>query len=145
MAAKSYDTLMAVNVQLSNTDGSIFLNQKLYGSVLGKLQYMCYTRLDIAFAVNRLSQYMHKPHEPHWVCIKRVLRYLVGTSDFGLLIIPLTRMQVQSFADADWPPTRRIGSLSAAIAPTLAQTQSLGFPRNSRWSLDLLLRLNIEV
>ncbi|KAG8499181.1 hypothetical protein CXB51_005624 [Gossypium anomalum] len=39
---------------------------------------------DIAFCVNKLSQYMNAPKDTHWQAVKRVLRYLNGTLDHGL-------------------------------------------------------------
>ena len=36
------------------------------------------------FAVNTLSQFMVEPRRVHWIAAKHILRYLAGTSDFGL-------------------------------------------------------------
>jgi hypothetical protein len=33
------------------------------------------TRLDIAFAISLLSQFMESPGEAHWEAIKRVFKY----------------------------------------------------------------------
>jgi hypothetical protein len=45
-------------------------NPQLYRSVVGALQYVMLTRLDITFIVNKVSQYMHNPTEEHWVAVK---------------------------------------------------------------------------
>ena len=42
------------------------------------------TRPDIAAAAGVLSQYMPRPSKDHWMGVKRVLRYLKGTSKYGL-------------------------------------------------------------
>ena len=60
------------------------------------------TRPDISFAVNKLSQYLQEPTIQHWVACKHVLRYLKGTSNFGLLFKPISRLNLECFADADW-------------------------------------------
>lgn len=52
-----------------------------YRSVIGKLQYLSLTRPDIAFTVNKLSQFMNRPMTEHWTIVKQLLRYLVGTID----------------------------------------------------------------
>lgn len=64
--AKPVSTPMATSVQLSAFDGEVFENPTLYRSTIGALQYLSITRPDIAFTVNRLSQFMHNPLLPHW-------------------------------------------------------------------------------
>ena len=46
--------------------------------------YMVNTRLDLCFAVNTLSQFMVEPRRVHWTVAKHILRYLAGTTDYGL-------------------------------------------------------------
>jgi hypothetical protein len=51
---------------------------------------------------------MHTPWEPHLTIAKRILRYLYGTHDYGLLQPSLTSDLVV-YTDADWvgcPDTR---------------------------------------
>ncbi|PKI70550.1 hypothetical protein CRG98_009055 [Punica granatum] len=45
-------------------------------STVGSLQYLSLTRPDIAYAVNRVCQFMHCPTTVHWMAVKRILRYL---------------------------------------------------------------------
>ncbi|XP_020696587.1 uncharacterized protein LOC110109731, partial [Dendrobium catenatum] len=80
----------------------------LYRRLTGSLQYLTITRPDIAFSVNQLSQHMHDPQQKHAYMLKRLLRYIKGTSDFG---IPITKfnLRLTSYSDADWAgdPTSR--------------------------------------
>ncbi|KAG8474677.1 hypothetical protein CXB51_031133 [Gossypium anomalum] len=70
---------------LVTSDGSSpLVDAHLYRSVVGILQYLCITRPDLSFCVNKLSQFMNSPSELHWKAVKRVLRYLVGTMEHGL-------------------------------------------------------------
>jgi hypothetical protein len=56
-----------------------------YASVVGSLMYaMVYTRPDIAHAVGVLRRYMSKLGKEHWTTVKRVFRYLRGTTNYGL-------------------------------------------------------------
>jgi len=56
-----------------------------YASVVGSMMYaMVCTRLDIAHVVGVLSRFMSKLGKENWTIVKRVFRYLHGTSDYGL-------------------------------------------------------------
>lgn len=83
--AKPNSTPMAANTKLIRDDSSLFENPTLYRSLIGGLQYLTMTRPDFSFTVNRLSQFLHNPSVTHWTACKRVLRYIKGTLDYGIL------------------------------------------------------------
>ncbi|PKU78146.1 putative mitochondrial protein [Dendrobium catenatum] len=81
----------------------------VYRQLIGSLQYLTLTRPDIAYAVNMLSQHMHKPEIQHTILLKKLIKYIKGTIAFGL---PITRstLLLRTFSDADWasdPLTRK--------------------------------------
>jgi hypothetical protein len=81
-----------------------------YRSLAGALQYLFFTRPDIAYVVQQVCLHMHDPREPHLTALKRILRYLRGTLDFGLLLRQSSTMELRVYTDADWagcPDTRR--------------------------------------
>ncbi|GJV41603.1 ribonuclease H-like domain-containing protein [Tanacetum coccineum] len=54
--------------------------------------------------------YMHDPREPHFSALKRVLRYVRGTLDYGLQLFSSSTTDLVAYSDADWagcPTTRR--------------------------------------
>jgi hypothetical protein len=55
-----------------------------FRSLTGALQYLTFTRLGIAYAVQQICLHMHDPWEPHLAAMKRVLHYLRGSLDFDL-------------------------------------------------------------
>jgi hypothetical protein len=57
-----------------------------FRSRAGALQYLTFTHPDIAYAVQRIYLHMHDPRESHLTAMKRTLRYLWGTLDYGLLL-----------------------------------------------------------
>lgn len=63
---------------------------------------MTLTRPDLAFAINKLSQFMHKPTELHFQQVKRTLRYLKQSLNFGLQLQKPTHLHLQAYSDADW-------------------------------------------
>lgn len=56
---------MVSNAPFSKFDGDPIEEPRLYLTIIGALQYATITRPDIAFAVNKISQFMHKPTSFH--------------------------------------------------------------------------------
>jgi hypothetical protein len=100
--AKPVTTPMASSTSLSAFDGEPFPDHTLFRSTVGALQYLSLTRPDIAFCVNKLSQFMHKPTLLHWQSVKRLLRYLKLTIQFGIQIYRNSNTSIHAFSDADW-------------------------------------------
>lgn len=73
-----------------------------YHRILGSLQYLTMTQLDISFAVNKLSQFFTNPNLCHWQALQRVLRYVSGQPFLGLLLHPSSSTTVEVFSDVDW-------------------------------------------
>ena len=58
------------------------------------------TRPDIACAVGNVAYFLSKPIQTHWIAVKRIMRYLNETPDFGLLY--LANDNITRLSDADW-------------------------------------------
>lgn len=63
-------SLMLPNLQLSKNDGEPMADPHLYRSTVGALRYATITRLNLTFAVNKVSQFMHNPTTTHWSAVK---------------------------------------------------------------------------
>ncbi|GJW99365.1 ribonuclease H-like domain-containing protein [Tanacetum coccineum] len=82
----------------------------LYRSLAGALQYLTFTCPDLSYAVQQISLYMHDPREPHFTALKRILRYVRSTLDYGLQLHVSFTAQLTAYTDVDWvgcPVTRR--------------------------------------
>lgn len=75
-----------------------------YRSIIGDLHYLTFTRLDIAFSVSKLSQYMHSPTYDDFSAAKWILRYLNGSLSSGLLLKndSSSTISLSAFSDSDW-------------------------------------------
>lgn len=94
----------------SANDGKPFPDASLYRSLAGALQYLTLTRPDIAYAVHQICLFMHAPTTTHYQLVKRILRYLKGTSHYGLQFFRSSSMDLLAYSDADWagcPDTRK--------------------------------------
>ena len=79
------------------------VDQKLYQSAVGSLLYLSTaTRPDITYAVSNMAKYSAKPTKQHWIAVKRIMRYLKGTLNYGLLYSKDGSTECVGFSDADW-------------------------------------------
>lgn len=61
------------------------MNATEYMSMVGGLRYLVHTRPDLAYAVGVISRYMERPTVMHHNAAKRIMRYISGTLNFGLV------------------------------------------------------------
>ena len=89
------------------TEDEDVLDQQSYQSLVGSLMYLATsTRPDIAYAVGTLARFCSKPNQSHWTAAKCVLRYLKGTSNFGILFRGNDTSAPVGYSDADWAEDR---------------------------------------
>ncbi|CAM8965119.1 unnamed protein product [Rhodiola kirilowii] len=78
------------------------VSQLEYSRVIGSLMYaMTSTRPNIAFAVGKLSRYTSNPSVDHWQAVHRVLQYLKGTMNLGLVYSKFPSV-IEGYSDASW-------------------------------------------
>lgn len=80
LGAKPCSSPLALGVKLSQINGDPCNDPTLYRHVVGTLQYCRLSRLDIAFVINRLCQFMHASLTTHWVAAERVLCAILKTT-----------------------------------------------------------------
>ncbi|KAK6141700.1 hypothetical protein DH2020_024563 [Rehmannia glutinosa] len=95
-------TPMNQSNKLHLQDSEPFEHATLYRSVIGALQYLTLSRPDIAFSVNKLSQFLQFPTQNHWQACKRILRYLAGSIGEGIKFTRAPTLSIESFCDSDW-------------------------------------------
>ena len=76
---------LVTNEMFRKDNGEKKVNSSLYRSLIGNLLYFTLTRLDIMFAASLLSRFMQEPSQVHFGDANRVLRYLQGTMDYGIM------------------------------------------------------------
>ncbi|KAH9659545.1 hypothetical protein KPL70_023885 [Citrus sinensis] len=105
---KSISTPLPVNFKLSssmcpsNEAERKEMSRVPYASAVGSLMFaMICTRPDIAQAVGAISRYMMNPGGEHWITVKRILRYIRGTSDVALCYGG-SEFTVRGYVDSDF-------------------------------------------
>ena len=75
---------MGTNVKLTKDENGSSVNQTLYRSMIGSLLYLTISRPNIYFSVEVCARYQANPKEFHLAAVKRIIRYVNGTTDFGI-------------------------------------------------------------
>ncbi|XP_071700432.1 secreted RxLR effector protein 161-like [Rutidosis leptorrhynchoides] len=70
--------------------------------MVGNLIYLTITRLEIAYSVGIVSQFMQCPTNVHLDAAKRILRYVKGSMGHGLWYKKCNDVLLNGFIDADW-------------------------------------------
>jgi hypothetical protein len=97
---KPCTTPVDLQAKLADDLGPPVADAYQFRSIVGALQYLTFTRPDIAYAVQQICLHMHDPREPHLTAMKRILRYLRGTPDFGLLLRHSSSSDLVVYTDA---------------------------------------------
>ena len=93
---------MEKGLKLSAKSDSPSVDDTTYRRLVGSLIYLSATRPDINLAVSYTSHFMIAPKADHWMTAKHVLRYVKGTSDYGLLYSRTSNPRLSGFIDSDW-------------------------------------------
>ena len=73
-----------------------------YKQMVGCLMYLLATRPDLAYSVCLVARYMERPTEMHLSAIKRILTYLKGTANYGILYKKGKEVKLTGWSDSDY-------------------------------------------
>ncbi|XP_021734172.1 uncharacterized protein LOC110700899 [Chenopodium quinoa] len=73
-------TPLPVSMKLSSDDSAPYSDPAKYRCLVGKLNFLTYTRPDLCYAVQTLSQYLHNPTVSHFKALHHLLRYVAYTA-----------------------------------------------------------------
>jgi len=89
-------------LKLTKDESGISVDQSMYRSMIGSLPYLIASRLDIKFVVGVFARYQAEPKMSHLTQVKRILKYINSTSDYGILYSPCEDSKLMGYCDADW-------------------------------------------
>ncbi|XP_031256892.1 uncharacterized protein LOC116114901 [Pistacia vera] len=89
--AKPATTPLPKGFKFCSTEDTLFANPDQYHRLVGRLLYLGFTRPDLAYAVQQLSQHVQHPCTHHWEATVHVLHYLKGYPSKDWASCPTTR------------------------------------------------------
>ena len=98
---KLVSTPVECRVKLSKHEDKERVNQTFFKSLVGSLRYLICTRPNILFGVGLLSRNIEVPTMTHSKTTKRILHYMKGTLDFGLLYSPSKVFKLVGYSNSD--------------------------------------------
>ncbi|XP_055814453.1 uncharacterized mitochondrial protein AtMg00810-like [Solanum dulcamara] len=115
---KPFSTPLETNLKLTSTEYDAFLNDvkrespkseympltnpTQYQRLVEKLLYLTMTRINIAYVVQVLSQFMHNPKQSHRDAALRVVKYIKQAPGLALLMPSDGSRKLKAYCDSDW-------------------------------------------
>ncbi|KAK4368543.1 hypothetical protein RND71_012335 [Anisodus tanguticus] len=100
--AKHMKTPMGYTQQVCKDDVGQDVDPTLYRSMIGSLLYLTASRPDIMFSVCVYTKFQACPKVSHLNDVKRIIRYVAGTSDLGIWYSKDTNPNLIGYSDSDW-------------------------------------------
>ncbi|CAM8940743.1 unnamed protein product [Rhodiola kirilowii] len=95
-------TPAATHLKITNDDAGTKVDQTMYMSMIGSLLYLTASRPDIAYAVGVCARYQADAKESHLLQVKRIIKYVCRTVNFGIWYTKDTNPHLVGYCDADW-------------------------------------------
>ena len=70
--------------------------------MIGSLLYLTASWPDIAFSVGLCARFQSNPKKSHFNAIKRIIKYVSGTCDFGFFYSKESNVSLAGYSDVDW-------------------------------------------
>ena len=78
---------MSTTLKLFKDENGISVDPTVYRSMISSLLYLTTGSLDISYSVRVCARYQYDSKESHITIVKRIIRYVSGTLDYGILRI----------------------------------------------------------
>ena len=97
------DTPMEQNLKLFPGKPEMVKDMSKFRCVVGSLRYLVNTRPDISYSVGMVSRFMECPTAEHWAAIKRIVRYVAGTTEYGCRYTSgaVSNLRLLGYSDSD--------------------------------------------
>lgn len=99
---KPVSTPVEYGVKMSLHQDGEEINPTFFKSLVESLRYLTCTILDILFGIGLVSRHMEASTTSHLKVVKRILRYIKGTIDYGILYAFSHNFKLVGYCDSDW-------------------------------------------
>ncbi|XP_065622730.1 secreted RxLR effector protein 161-like [Quercus suber] len=93
---------MSSSAKVSYDAVGIDVYPTFYQSMINSLLYLTASRPNIAFSVGVCARFQAAPKESHLTAVKRIIRYINDTSDYGIWYSRDSNECLAGYSDVDW-------------------------------------------
>ncbi|WJX82941.1 hypothetical protein P8452_65643 [Trifolium repens] len=90
------------HLKLTKDEKGVDVDQSLYRNIIGSLLYLTASRPNITFVVGVCARYQADPKMSHLTQVIRILKYVNGTCDYGMMFFHCENSTLFGYCDADW-------------------------------------------
>ena len=101
-STSSVRTPMSSNVKLNVDLLGKSVDPSLYRNMIGSLLYLTAGITDISYNVGVCARYQANPKESHMTALKRIIKYVKTTAEFGVWYSKDTSDVLAGYSDVDW-------------------------------------------
>ncbi|KZV46985.1 hypothetical protein F511_15782 [Dorcoceras hygrometricum] len=99
-------TPMSSTIKMDKDEAGTAIEVSLYRGIIGSLLYLTSSRPDVMFAVCMCARFQAEPKKSHYIDVKRILKYLKGTSNVGLWYPKDSGFELIGYSDVDYAGCR---------------------------------------
>jgi len=100
--SNSVKTPIETGIKLTKEGDGRTVDATYFKHIVGSLRYLTCTRPDICYVVGLVIRYMESLRQVHLQVVKRIMRYIKGTTTFGLFYFSSKKIEIIEYSDSDW-------------------------------------------
>ncbi|KAK2387285.1 hypothetical protein QL285_061081 [Trifolium repens] len=93
---------IVTGTKLSKHDEGSEVDPTQFKQIVGSLMYLIATRPDLMFVVNLIARFMEHHVDTNMMEAKRILRYIKGTLELGILYRKGEQVDLIAYSDSDY-------------------------------------------
>ncbi|XP_050890293.1 secreted RxLR effector protein 161-like [Lathyrus oleraceus] len=101
-SCKALSTPLGFRSYVDQDESVVSIDIKKYRGMIGSLLYLTTSRPDIMFSVCLCARFQDNPKESHLIAVKRIMKYLKGTTNVGLWYPKGGICNLVGYSDADY-------------------------------------------
>lgn len=99
---KPLSTPLLVNLKIDADSGDFFYDPALRRCLIGKINFLTYTRTDLAYIVQTLSQLMQNPRVSYYDALIHTFKFVAGTIGQDILLQATDQLTLRAYSNLDW-------------------------------------------